>query len=127
VEEEVVKTGHLRRRPWREMLTLVCLVLGMVGCDKYVADQTIGAAGFCELHSIRMAKTNVPIIYGLIRLNKEERAREVASTNHFPHADTYFLGGCILGTPTQAVLYVCSDCLRARKNWEAAHATGAVP
>ena len=127
MEEEVVKTGHLRRRPWLEMLTLLFLVPGMVGCDKYTSDWTIGAAGFCELHSIRMAKTNVPIIYGLIRLNSEQQAREVASTNHFPHADTYFLGGCFLGTPTQAVLYVCPDCLGARKNWEATHVKGVVP
>ncbi|MEI6566199.1 MAG: hypothetical protein WCR20_05970, partial [Verrucomicrobiota bacterium] len=75
-----MKTSHQGRRPRREMLTLVFLVLGLVGCDKYTSDWTIGAAGFCELHSIRMAKTNVPIIYGLIRLNSEQQAREVAST-----------------------------------------------
>jgi hypothetical protein len=102
-------------------LMLFCLVLSLVGCDKYTADRTRGASVTCEVHGWRMAKTNVPISYGLIRLNEYGLARQAASTNNFPHADQCVLGGCIVGTPTQAVIYVCPECQKAQKEWEARH------
>ena len=92
--------------------------LAMTGCNKYTADWTRGVMGTCEVHGTHMTKTNVPIAYGLIRLNEYGRARQAASTNNFPHAEDCVLGGCILGTPTQAVIYVCSDCQAALKKWE---------
>lgn len=100
-------------------LPLIFLVFGLAGCDKHTADQTRGASGTCEVHGIHMAKRSVPIAYGLIRLNEYGRARQTVLTNSFPHADEFVLGGCIVGAPTQAVIYVCSDCQKALKKWEA--------
>jgi hypothetical protein len=94
------------------------LLLAILGCDKYHVDWTKGASPTCELHSGEMTRTNVPIVYGLVRLNDYGRARQVASTNTFPHADDCVLGGCIVDTPTQAVIYVCSDCQKALQKWE---------
>jgi len=100
-------------------MALTWLVFALTGCDKYTADVTRGASRTCEPHGIQMTKTNEPIAYGLIRPNEYGRARQAASTNNFPHAEEWLLGGCILGTPTQAVIYVCSDCQKALKKWEA--------
>lgn len=101
-------------------IALVCLALGLTGCDKSRADWTKGASATCEVHQRRMIKTKVPIEYGLMRLNEYGRARQAASTNSFPHAQECVLGGCIVGTATQAVIYVCPDCQKALQNWGAA-------
>jgi hypothetical protein len=102
-------------------IAAIWLTLGITGCDKSHTDLTKRVSSKCELHGIQMAKTNVPIVYGLIRLNEYGRARQVLSTNSFPHAEECVLGGCILDTPTQAVIYVCSDCQRALHKWENEH------
>ena len=104
-------------------LILVLMTAGLVlgGCDRRTADYTCGETVDCELHQTHMTKTNVPIVYGLIRLNEWGRALEVASSNSFPHAEECVLGGCIVYTPTQAVIYICSDCQRARKRLESDH------
>ncbi len=71
-----------------------------------------------------MCKTNVPVTYGLVALNEYGKAFAAASSNNFPHAPDEFLGGCIVGrnSPTQAMIYVCSQCLAARMEWEAKRA-----
>ena len=98
---------------------LLSIVLATSGCDCKTEDQTKGASAVCEVHHTRMAKTKVPIEYGLIRLNEYGRARQAASTNSFPHAQECVLGGCIVGTTKEAVIYVCSDCQKALQQWEA--------
>jgi hypothetical protein len=99
-------------------VALIWLGLGLTGCDKFHADLTKQVSGKCEIHGTEMTKTNVPIIYGLVRQNEYGRARQAISTNSFPHAENCVLGGCIVGTPTQAVIYVCSDCQKALQKWE---------
>lgn len=101
-------------------LACAFLVTASVGCDKYTADLTRGLPSTCEVHHTQMLKTNVPIEYGLIRLNEYGRARQAARANCFPHAQECVLGGCIVGTPTQAVIYVCPDCQKALQKWEIA-------
>jgi hypothetical protein len=100
------------------ILEMVWMTLSITGCDKFHTDLTKRVSSKCELHGIQMTKTNVPIVYGLIRLNQYGQARQAISTNSFPHADDCVLGGCIVGTPTQAVVYVCSDCQKALQKWE---------
>jgi len=90
----------------------------IVGCVRQQVDYTRRASAVCELHRISMAKTNVPIEYGLIRLSEWGRALKTASSNSFPHAEVDVLGGCIVDTPTRAVIYVCGQCQGARQKWE---------
>jgi hypothetical protein len=68
-----------------------------------------------------MTKTNVPIDYGLYRLNKWGEALFAASSNNFPHAQNKVEGGCIVDTPTEATIYICSQCQQARQQWESEH------
>jgi len=102
-------------------LAFVFLMVGAMGCDEYRADLTRGMPSTCEVHHTQMFKTNAPIEYGLIRLNDYGRARQAASTNSFPHAQECVLGGCIVGSATQAVVYVCPDCQKALQKWEVGH------
>ena len=101
-------------------IALILLALSFTGCDKRREDLTKGSSATCEVHHTRMVKSDVPIEYGLIRLNEYGRSREAASTNIFPHAQECVLGGCIVGTATQAVSYVCRDCQKALQKWELA-------
>ena len=101
-------------------VAFVLLMAGAVGCDEHRADLTRGMNSICEIHQTQMLRTNVSIEYGLIRLNEYGRARQAASTNSFPHALECVLGGCIVGTATQAVIYVCPDCQKALQKWEIA-------
>jgi hypothetical protein len=96
----------------------IWLTLGVTGCDKFHADLTQQVSSKCELHGIEMTKTNVPIVYGLIRPNEYGRVRQALTANTFPHAEECVLGGCVVGTPTQAAIYVCSDCQKALQKWE---------
>ena len=100
---------------------LATAVTLLVGCDKQRADYTRGVSAVCRLHGTHMLKTNVPIEYGLIRLNDWGKARKAASTNSFPNAEECVLGGCIVETPKQALVYVCPQCQEARLNWESEH------
>jgi hypothetical protein len=68
-----------------------------------------------------MTKTNVPITYGLIRLNEWGKALETARSNSFPHAADEILGGCIVEDATNAIVYVCPVCVTDRKKWELEH------
>jgi len=75
----------------------------------------------CELHHCRMERKEVPITYGLIRLQKglptldEEKAL-------FPHRRDYVLGGCIVmpGKKTET-MYICPECRNAYDQWRKAN------
>lgn len=82
---------------------------------------TLGVSSVCEIHRTSMAKTTVPIEYGLIRLTKWGEALEAASTKSFSHAEQFVLGGCIEESPTQAIIYGCKRCQSARVKWETEH------
>ena len=101
-------------------LAVIFLALGLTGCDSYHEDRTKGLSATCEVHHRQMVKTNVPIDYGLIRLNEYGRARQAASTNTFPHAQERVLGGCVEGVATQALIYLCPDCQKALQRWDVA-------
>ena len=107
------------------MRALLCytgfFLLIATGCARYTSDRTRSRPSVCELHHAQMTKTNVPITYGLIRLNAWGKALEAARTNIFPHAADEILGGCIAYDPTNAIIYVCPGCLTARSRWELEH------
>jgi hypothetical protein len=99
---------------------LFLAILVLAGCHG-VQDHTRGVRSICEIHHSLMTKKKVQIQYGLFRLNAWGLALQAASTNGFPHAEEEVLGGCVLGTATQAVIYVCPQCQLARRQWESAH------
>ena len=102
-------------------LLLISAIFVLPGCSNHRADYTRRQSSVCELHHIHMTKTNVPIVYGLVRLTVGDKALEATTTNNFPHAKEVVLGGCIVDTPTQAVIYICRDCQAVRRQWEAEH------
>jgi hypothetical protein len=66
-----------------------------------------------------MVKTKVPVVYGLIPLTDDSRARQAASTNTFPHAQEFVVGARFGDSfAKEAVIYVCPDCQKALQKWE---------
>jgi hypothetical protein len=99
---------------------LLLLLFAGNGCGRTTEDQTEDASAVCEVHHSRMAKTKVPVLYGLIPLTDQSRARQAASTNTFPHAQEFVVGARFGdGTAREAVIYVCPDCEKALQKWEA--------
>jgi predicted neuraminidase len=74
----------------------------------------------CELHGEELKPDIVPVVYGLPELApfffKAEREL-------FPHAATVSFGGCITyaGQPTQEEVHYCSECRKAKLQWESAN------
>src|SRR5437879_721996 len=99
---------------------LVIAIFFLAGCSS-IRDYTKDVPDTCEVHRSQMTKKVVQIRYGLFRLNSWGLALQAASTNAFPHAEEEVLGGCIVESPTQATIYVCSQCQLARQRWESEH------
>src|SRR4051812_37215675 len=100
------------------ILALLCSIWLFSACR--VKDYTNGKSNLCEVHHVPMIKTNVPIVYGLLRFDDWGNALMAARTN-FPHADNWVGGGCIVSMPKEATIYLCPECLAARQKWETAH------
>ena len=103
--------------------------LCLVGCDKpqkvdfykqKPRDLTIGHSSVCEVHNLQMVRTPVPVSYGLHRSTELDRSRYVASTNAFPHAERYCLGGCVImpDSPKIAYVYICPECKTVAAKWD---------
>jgi hypothetical protein len=89
-----------------------------------VADYTTGESAICEIHHTQMERAVVPIAYGLMPLpDARMQARYAASTNSFPHAETYALGGCVVSdnSPIKAVIYRCPQCKKAAAEWDSVY------
>jgi len=86
-------------------------------------DYTVGESALCEVHHIKMTRAEVPISYGLPFVDANALARYAASTNAFPHARKYVLGGCCVSpdSPTNVIVYICPECRKAANEWEANH------
>lgn len=102
-------------------LSLIPVILILVGCANQRKDYTRGVSPVCQVHGTQMAKTNVPIVYGLYAVNEWGRALEAARTNSFPNAEEDVNAGCIVGKATQAIIYVCPECQAARQRWISEH------
>ena len=102
-------------------IALACLssLLLLAGCASPREDYTAGQGDTCAVHGLRMTKTVVPIAYGLIVLDKTNRARWAASTNAFPNAQDWVAGGCCPGPARKALIYTCPECKKLRARWEA--------
>ena len=100
---------------------LIPALLVLLGCDNRRVDWTRDVSPVCRVHGTQMIKTNVPIEYGLFRLNEWGNALAAASSNNFPNAEGVVQGGCIVENATQAIIYVCAECQLARRHWESEH------
>jgi len=107
---------------YRLVLASFCAAL-ITGCATRSEDLTAGKPCICEVHGTQMSKIVVPIQYGLIRPDQTTLARFTASTNSFPHAETWVGGGCVVttGSPHRAVIFACAQCKKARTRWEESH------
>ena len=96
------------------------LVLLVAGCAWRREDDTIGRSAICELHHTPMVRTTIPIEYGFPHFSARDLARGSASTNTFPHADAYILGGCVVDedSPYRALIYTCPQCLKTAHAWD---------
>src|SRR6266849_3115798 len=90
----------------------------VAGCAPLRKDYTRGEANVCEIHHQTMEKSVVPISYGLMFVTPRGAAMYPASTNTFPHAETYLNPGCTVHRTREAVIYTCPECVRIRHQWE---------
>lgn len=88
------------------------------GCASYREDYTRGKQNTCEIHHIKMDKTVVPVHYGLTTVDARGAAMENVSGTAFPHAEDSLNPGCPVQRTREAVIYTCSECMRARRAWE---------
>jgi hypothetical protein len=92
------------------------VLIRVVDGDKALFDMEV-----CELHKCRMERREIPITYGLIRVQKGLPTLEQERTL-FPHRRDYVLGGCIVmpGKKTET-MYVCPECRTAYEDWRKAN------
>lgn len=93
-------------------ICLLAIAPLFLGC---VSDRTRGKSQVCEVHKVRMAKTTVPIRYGLPPLESKERIILMFKT--FPHAEESVNGGCVRTSASRAVVFTCDVCKVARQKW----------
>lgn len=118
-----VQTFIIAMRLYIHLCQFAGAALLMAGCSWRREDYTRGESQVCELHHVQMVRSTVPIVYGLFSFTAEGEFRHTVSTNSFPHAETYVLGGCCI-TPDsahRAVVYTCSECKKAGTEWDALH------
>ena len=89
------------------------LLLLSIGC---ISDRISGQSDICSVHKVEMKKSTVQIVYGLPHKSEFEEAK--AAEFLFPHGRDYALGGCMRSfTKTKARIYLCPECVKARKAW----------
>lgn len=72
----------------------------------------------CHVHDRDLLEDKVSINYGY-PLTTEEYS--LASSELFPFANSYYLGGCIVKPELSARVMYCPDCRKAEKEWEKVH------
>lgn len=98
-------------------ITLFALILNLFILLSFcnTVDYTENQSDICKVHSIKMEIKAVPIFYGMP--GKKWFDEMKASEELFPNADVEIAGGCILGDKTEALVYHCKECLKAREKW----------
>lgn len=81
--------------------------------------RTIYDITVCEVHQVKMAYRNVPIVYGLIGPEPGDPTAEEAK-RLFPHRHEVAFGGCVItpDSPKREHIYVCPACKQAREEWK---------
>ena len=73
----------------------------------------------CEVHKIEMDKKVVPVVYGLLRPDKDTPTAE-QDLRLFPHRHEFVAGGCVVGTEKTVETYVCNECKADVVRWRSA-------
>jgi hypothetical protein len=73
----------------------------------------------CEAHETQMDKKLVPVLYGLLRRDKNTPTAE-QDLRLFPHRHEFVSGGCVGGSEKTAEIYVCNECKAAFERWRSA-------
>lgn len=73
----------------------------------------------CELHGEVLIKDKVQIAYGLMSFSYDRAAYQTEKPKLFPHANGYYLGGCVIDhySPEYAEVLYCRKCRDAEKAW----------
>ena len=102
----------------RYFLPVCIALLLLTGCR--TEDYTKGQPAVCEVHHVQMVRTSVPIVYGLPMFTARDAARYAASTNAFPHSETFVSGGCCVTSwdAHRAAIYICPECKKAARAWD---------
>jgi hypothetical protein len=70
---------------------------------------------FCELHALPLREDTIPIRYGRPKFNLKERE---ARQKLFPHANSFYRGGCIVREAKRARVSYCPECRKAETEWQ---------
>jgi len=72
----------------------------------------------CHVHDRDQLEDKVSIKYGYPVTTEEY---SLASSELFPFANSYYLGGCVFKPELSARVMYCPDCRKAEKEWESVH------
>jgi hypothetical protein len=73
----------------------------------------------CPIHHQRLKEDVVPVRYGRLAVDSDYRDAEEL---RFPHARTWYEGGCVVDEPVLARIKYCEVCRVRRHEWLAQHA-----
>jgi hypothetical protein len=97
------------------------LVSEAEGDRLYRAQWDAQKTGICNVHHIAMEKKRVRIAWGLFDYDRVYSSAEI---RHFPNAQEYIMGGCVVDEKKageRVSIYVCPACQRAKADWLAHH------
>jgi hypothetical protein len=92
---------------------LACIFVN--GCGTVDARTDINK---CPIHGEPLKEDTVWIHYGLPAFDEEYMK---ASSELFPYANHYYLGGCCVQSEKRALVKYCPKCRKAEKEWEKVH------
>lgn len=97
-------------------LCIIAIALVMA-CDSNSGfDRDLTQPGaVCKVHNIPLQNGVVPIEYGLTRFTEEDLEAE---SNLFPHANSTYLGGCVVRDAKRARVSFCPECRKAEAVWK---------
>lgn len=89
------------------LVALVLISCSCISLRNYAVESEVAV---CKLHNVKMHKTAVRVIYG--------RVSNFSNPPEYPNAKRKVYMGCLVRRPKKyvALVYVCSQCNRARRN-----------
>jgi hypothetical protein len=81
-------------------------------------------ASVCEVHHEVLIKDKILIAYGFMSFSYDRAAYEAEKPKLFPHANSYYLGGCVINwdsSPQSAEVLYCQKCRAAESIWLKEH------
>jgi hypothetical protein len=72
----------------------------------------------CEIHNRKMAKENIRIYYGLIKLGENAMKYYELRSNYFPNSNDPVNGGCVVRDRRYSEKYICEECNNQRDKYK---------